>query len=547
MELASIKRRRNTLARVLQLPVELLVQIIRESLPEVESAFSGWQYVSWNRRKWDYFASLYRLMQVSKRWGEIVKDTAQLWAVMDSRYPHPVWTTALARSGTHPLIIFLTRHRTRTASESSHTSDQHRHILQTEHFCNEIMQNVHRWCSAELILDRHEHLVSLERSDALRLKRLQVEFIASGPQQVLNLLGGRAPELLDLDLSGLLVDWNSPVMSGLRSLQLSTLLGPSLSRMLTILGNCPNLETLTLTSARFRDAAAPPSTVIHLPLLKSFRIDDIEESVTSALFESINAPDCLWHYLGCGTIQARDSISTTAFIKHVSPPMTTYLAETRRLKIHSDKGGHATYIDITVGDDDGTADEFPLDTSMSLRLQSLSARAVFLDLIAPIIESIGDVWVQIRFSSSFHDLSLSDSLQVLQRFNGIEVLRFDNFIRGVEGLLEGLSRPVDARGGCWLCPKLHTLRLEDCRYRDCVVLLRLVERRTTAAQNKAGVGGSIPALLRHFEISGRSRMDHDTFGRISAVLGEAAEWNPDSRMYESDVGETDTDEEEEGD
>lgn len=167
---------------------------------------------------------------------------------------------------------------------------------------------------------------------------------------------------------------------------------------------------------------------------------------------------------------------------------------------------------------------------MVLQLNSLSARSILLDLLIPILQStaLPPTGVKVSFSSRDGDLSASDRAALLWKLSGLEVLAFSGFKAGLDGILYGLSQPTDNGDGTkrWLCPQLHTIRLEDCGGFHAERLLQLSEGRITAARGADGSDSGRPVPLQELEVSGTTHISRAVFDRMSSVLGEEVlKWN----------------------
>ncbi|KAG8916984.1 hypothetical protein FRC01_002733, partial [Tulasnella sp. 417] len=91
-----------------------------------------------------------------------------------------------------------------------------------------------------------------------------------------------------LDLSNVVLEWNSPRLSGLIVLRLDCLLRNQLSRshLTKILQMSPGLEELTFSSIRLQTESEGDfvgSNIISLPSLKSFKLTSVDSSFNELL------------------------------------------------------------------------------------------------------------------------------------------------------------------------------------------------------------------------------------------------------------------------
>lgn len=97
LQLVSLRRRQNTLVAFHRLPLEVVIEIFRHIL--VGERHDYWKAPA------QYHYGRYLLMQVSRRWYDVVTGCPQFWTVITNTYRPEVWMQALPRSGTHPLHI----------------------------------------------------------------------------------------------------------------------------------------------------------------------------------------------------------------------------------------------------------------------------------------------------------------------------------------------------------------------------------------------------------------------------------------------------------
>lgn len=132
------------------------------------------------------------------------------------------------------------------------------------------------------------------------------------------------------------------------------------------------------------------------------------------------------------------------------------------------------------------------------------------------------------FNSSLGDMSLPDLAALLSQLPSVESLRFDGDIGAIDIILDTLSRPLESKNGRvdWPCPRLHTLRLIDCKYSDSILLLRLVQRRSAATSRIASIPDATSLVpLRALMVGGRSEMVQWTYDALVDILGEAMRWD----------------------
>lgn len=304
-----MKRQRNALSPIYRLPIELLVRILHDSLPEAYQAPRfGWRETHFSRlERLQYFSRLYGLIQVSKGWEEIVKASPQLWAVVDSRYPHSVWSTALVRSQHRPLKVImdlLEEEVLYPVWKFRPTSKSAQHDADLKAFRADTNTTMGRWQSADIIFSYNaRHGLSLDLSHAHRLISLRITAVddRDGSQEPSHLSLGVMPELRELSVISIPLGWITPVPLGLRALSLRSLSpDPFLNRMFDILRRCPNLESLDLIDLDFQDDEWPvESTPIQLLRLVRICMTGLPDGAVHAILSSIDSPYCLLYDLIC--------------------------------------------------------------------------------------------------------------------------------------------------------------------------------------------------------------------------------------------------------
>lgn len=122
-----------------------------------------------------------------------------------------------------------------------------------------------------------------------------------------------------------------------------------------------------------------------------------------------------------------------------------------------------------------------------------------------------------------NDLSPSDTLSLFRGLPEVVHLFLRDIKDGLDELLHelawGRSSGADGRE-TMVSPKLISMELDNCVYRDAAVLSRFVRDRAAAT-----VSYRTKSILL-FTVKGTCKMNEKAFDEISAVVGKGARWYP---------------------
>lgn len=214
-----------------------------------------------------YLSSLHSLRYVCTTWRDLVDGTPYLWNVACAALPIAVNSALLAKSGQSHVVVH--------ASEEAPILDE---------FMGLAIRHRSRWGAIALQLPSG-YIGSVARYLADAAPQLQKITLRLDPEDApwtgpgINLLGGQAQNIRDLNIYAAPLQWLPNAFGGLRSLKLTfieTHTGGGLPAqyIVDMLAYSPTLETLDLFGTEVIptpiDAESPKS---HLPLLKSLRLE----------------------------------------------------------------------------------------------------------------------------------------------------------------------------------------------------------------------------------------------------------------------------------
>ncbi|KAG8907827.1 hypothetical protein FRB99_002000 [Tulasnella sp. 403] len=276
------KIRRNGFSAFYRLPIEILVEIFRLSL----SADFGSRH---------YYPALAGLSRVCARWATIVNQTPSLWTSISREDREGVISRALVKSGGCPLYVFTGR------------SPHARAYLSLGTFLEKVCPHAHRWRGADVTLGSGPPLIvqtfRLANVAAPQLRTLRIAFNLTGViEGPLNLFRGRTERLQELNVVRVPLNWNSTLLTGLRTLRLSDITyGMDVNRLFKTLQQCPGLEDLSLREVRL-ELVYPlelPERV-ELSSLRRLELAALSPSrTTTELFSRVFTPEYHRFKLSC--------------------------------------------------------------------------------------------------------------------------------------------------------------------------------------------------------------------------------------------------------
>ncbi|KAG8943898.1 hypothetical protein FRC04_002439 [Tulasnella sp. 424] len=259
---------------ICKLPLELVSYIAELRLLQ---SYSGEEHME----------ALYSIRMISRTWRNGIDLTPSLWGVVTSEVPLYVNTTAVERSGTCPLDVYVTP----CTSRSNRTqADQYRGTLELA------AREIGRWSTVTLWLTSYDDCSQYLTSPAPLLRKLDVAVgCGDKPTTPIALFGGIAPRLETLEVKRLHMDWTSSFIQRLRVFKLSRMNEEQISiqQVLDILASAPLLENLCIENSTLNRPLQPLQTspaVIQLPSLQTIHLQGVQ--ATNIILSSIRAPSC---------------------------------------------------------------------------------------------------------------------------------------------------------------------------------------------------------------------------------------------------------------
>ncbi|KAF8492751.1 hypothetical protein F5888DRAFT_1927417 [Russula emetica] len=265
----ALKSRRNAIAPISRLPPETLATIF------AFLSASAW-YESAVHLEW------IRVAHVCRRWREAALDHPRFWSHINfTKLTSAGMAEILARAKMAPLHLEADVSIWRTAKVEAFERQLEAHISHTRHLS----------LSGSLQTAFARLLSSAPTLESLSLSHKSLMYGLPPATIPDNLLNRTAPNLTSLELEKCDIGWKSPLLKGLRNLQIldiSTKARPKLEDWLDALNEMPKLQTLFLKFATpLAPLASPlisePSRTIALPSLTHFRIHAFAKDCALAL------------------------------------------------------------------------------------------------------------------------------------------------------------------------------------------------------------------------------------------------------------------------
>ncbi|KAG6868877.1 hypothetical protein C0993_008625 [Termitomyces sp. T159_Od127] len=271
--------------RINDLPPEIITNIFRLIVWPVPNPSTG---ILWRLR----------LTWTCRRWREIALGDCTLWNAIwfRDRPPFKRSWAFLERAGTSALDLRISSEDTTQISLAEMDGLLSRLLI----YLSRIRILIYigsSWEHVALLLDKlrtADAPVAMERLEIHRLGR--IDYGTDGYIKPTALFSGKGtPRLNYLSLSGVHIDWNTPMLLNLSTIDIRKLpleLSPTIARFREILINCPALRKLCLDGAGPQiDLYDPPPFQIVMTNLKILCISDFSAQYARHVFSHFTAPN----------------------------------------------------------------------------------------------------------------------------------------------------------------------------------------------------------------------------------------------------------------
>lgn len=489
-EIYRLRRSRNAVAPISRLPNEMLVQAFAEYIADKDYIAIGNGQVAPGQT---LPQKLSVLSKVSKAWQEVAQDAACLWAGnVNAQQPPSFVRAAIKNSKRHPLVVQCFMDNSQPEYEAS----------------LEICGELHRWRSANLTAYNPAHFDVLAYSGAPSLKSLTMSAIARTGIPI-RLFGGVAPQLEELSLRNVLIDWNSPVLSGLRSIELDLTIGPSPFQFLRALQSSPNLVTLILSNSSFAVTSDTStfSEPIDLIRLRRLRLHLCPDDVVRLCLEKLRCPFLADFHVQVPSVASNTFI--TSYARFVDPFLQRSAVFANRMEVVASM---AQYYELKLI---GGRPSSPWTTSLT----------VGFDSVIHLMEHFRTrVWWPPTSIKIAHTQNTILPL-VHEMVNPFPKATQLTFYQTDSQNIWSLGVPVLEDGVLtWPMPKLKRLILQESSLEP-EAIVTLIRSRLGGNHLGSGDRLELPIPLESLILNRGCRMDRLTFLKLRAMLGEGrVEW-----------------------
>lgn len=484
-----------------------------------------------------YYAQLYELVLVCRRWSGVVMESARFWFLLKRFGPTPHWGVILTRSKTHPLVIS-------------------NHQVGNEPKDSALFKQVHRWKSAWIYIPYSGTPVALLVPGGLctepaRLIRKFTCIVPDGSRTMAlpNLFGGQAPKLRRLQLDRCCLDFASPLFQQLLHLQLANITteGVALPAFVRILGNWKSLASLSLGGCKFDTLSddvelAPEREEATPPALKTLLIHGLSPEDTVKILDLVNTPCCT--RLGIeypeGHPPRHIPLPISASCRAVMPTLRRIIASADRITITLKYEDDSPTLKIPTLSEGGTTFKLEIP-GIETQVNALLFLASDWDLdITTVPATVLVSWPDTRVDDL---IALGLALEYLQSTTKLIFHQCNPTV--IASSLTTLSSPyiVQEPFG-WICPRLENLLFMDCEDLSVGVVLRMLDHRYHRQHRppkyydpeKEGVSpGQRPERLKLLVLEGAD-CDPETLESITRVAGPQTRvvLDPDSESSYSD-------------
>ncbi|KAG8925763.1 hypothetical protein FRC01_009739 [Tulasnella sp. 417] len=245
-----LRPKHNASLPVHSLPAELFLQVVHYALG---------RFLEDHPRR--YYSYVIGLSGVCSHWYNLIRDSPPLWTQIYSLDSPNIVEVALRRSSSHLLDIIIYGFR-----------DQE-HIPE---FLNTISPHRNRWRSFHAFtpFSWMSLLTAALDEPALKLEKLSLaDQETTSSNHEVDLFGGTTPKLKDLTLDGISTRWDSDIVRGLKSIDLSCIHFPSTKIVLDILAHSPQLQRVIIWRCTTGSILTDSPYSIQLSRLSFLQID----------------------------------------------------------------------------------------------------------------------------------------------------------------------------------------------------------------------------------------------------------------------------------
>ncbi|KAG8887301.1 hypothetical protein FRB98_000229 [Tulasnella sp. 332] len=472
------------------LPTELILKIIKFVVD-----FAGRRSCEENPNK--YYDKLHILAQVSYIFASIIKETPELWSVLDT-YDKPTnWQMSIRLSQSYPLTVI---HRLTSPVNYSRWSA----VLQVIPRCKVVSFTMYKPSNLETIEAPHLETLTLGSYSEVA---------------VTDLFRGGAPRVRELSLRSIaLREWTSPLMHQLHSLSLSTIGDhetPFWRILLEALRECPDLKSLGLSRVWYTNLTED-AIVLDLPHLQTLSLEDIDDEAADYLLRNLRAHHITKFRMRDDPLlpmrQRTHFRTTTSFL---ASPIDESLSSASSIRIEA--GPRHVQIEIEA--------KFREVTTASFAIKNTFQTNEILDWFVPRFDMTLPISLNLYVGTNM--TPIISSLSPLTRVASLVAIEPKWGGEDLDTILEALGAPRMSSGDhrTWLWPQLETIKIHSKRgFMPECVLSMLRRRHPTFMSDGDEELLQPPAPLKLLSLYLKGSIHPDTLRGIENVAGESTDF-----------------------
>ncbi|KAG9043352.1 hypothetical protein FS837_009695 [Tulasnella sp. UAMH 9824] len=267
LKLLALRSQRNLHASIHRLPVELLVYIFQLSLPDPKTGMP-------------YLEALRTFLWVCTYWADVISAATSLWRVVSSMCSPRFLVLSLERLNSNcPLHI-----------DCDGASDEELILI-----LSQISPHIHRWETANIAMPETEEGRQYLSRPAPRLRRLHLcgNIIGEPNHPTFDIFNGSADRLEEVKVTRAGLPWDSPILRGIKSLDLQCCTTIRVSDIVSVLNTCSDLSTLIIGNTGIEvDMQSDPSKVVTMERLECIKFIVGELEGIEEIMKAFYAPNC---------------------------------------------------------------------------------------------------------------------------------------------------------------------------------------------------------------------------------------------------------------
>lgn len=436
---------RNLTVTIQSLPHELLVMVLKHSLPQV--ALDDKILLPSDPCP-EYVDALYSLRSICGAWRYLVDGNTSFWKVVCSQLPMEVNSALIAKSGQSTLIVHRSDTRPDLVAEFMELANSQRT----------------RWATAlfQFSASDVDSVTCYLAEPAPQLQSLSLEgdpSLNADIETSISLLGGQTQNIRKLNIFATPIQWSSNPFTRLKSLQLRRVEfrdgGPTIQHILDILACSPALETFKLRRTELLPTPIDThSPKLRLPLLQSLSLFAISATTVERILDRIAVDPDIVTQIDIYSIQDEHIFNESHFLTKTLPPFGPVF---RRLNKHYE----GSALEIHPGGDFTWRSKKSQGHYFQVRFQGIGIQASL-----PWLEQavgIDDVGVSIHLDSPVSTVEHIEMLSTLDRsriVTGVDVT-FAFGSSGRNAVLDAvlwIKEANDGQAGMVAIPSFPSLR-----------------------------------------------------------------------------------------